>query len=349
MKVATSLKTTGQTVMTPDALAALERAGFSRRDFLKGAGALVVGFRMTAGAGKLDAQTVTPVQPRPTTLNQVDSWVAIARDETVTGYSGKCDFGQGFATVQYQLIAEELSVPLERVRLIYCDTFLTPDQGVTSGSQSHMAEFGATGLRQALATAREALFQMASKQLEVGMDQLMVEDGVIRTMSGPSKQVSYGQLIGGKQLSLTLDSRAVPKDPSKYTILGTSLPRYDIPAKATGQYQYVQHVRVPGMLHGKVVRPPVVGAKVVKVDESSVKSLPGNVRVVVKNDFVGVVADKEWQAAQAAAILDVTWSEGVGLPNQQTFTITCGSSPPAIRIRCSTTIWIRCSSRQRAR
>src|SRR5207302_6593743 len=134
-----------------------------------------------------------------------------------------------------------------------------------------------------------------------------------------SRQVSYGQLVQGKRFNVTVNNRAVPKDPKQYTILGTSLPRFDIPAKVTGQFQYVQHVRLPGMLHGKVVRPPVAGATVVSVNKNSVSSLPGHVQVVVKNNFVGVVADTEWQALQAAAALDVTWSDGIGLPIQQDF------------------------------
>ncbi|MBI3683446.1 MAG: xanthine dehydrogenase family protein molybdopterin-binding subunit [Acidobacteria bacterium] len=314
MRTASSTKSNYPVAMTPDALAALENAGFSRRNFLKRAGALIVTFSMAGSARKLAAQS--PVQ-RGTALNQVDSWIAIARDESITAYSGKCEFGQGFSTVQYQLIAEELNVPLDRITLIFCDTFLTPDQGVTSGSQSHPAEFGATGLRQALATAREALFQMASQQLNVPVDQLMVEDGVIKVTANPSRQMTYGQLIGSKTFNLTLNNRAVVKDPSRYSILGTSVPRYDIPAKVTGEYQYVQNVRVPGMLHGKVVRPPAVGAKVISVNEGSVSGLPGNVKVVVKNDFVGVVADKEWQAIQAAEALEVKWSQGDPLPDQQ--------------------------------
>jgi nicotinate dehydrogenase subunit B len=302
--------------MTPHAFAALENAKtrFSRRGFLQGAGALIVGFSMAGLGKKLAAQAPAATPPDPA---QVDSWVAIAQDESVTAYSGKCDFGQGFETVQYQLVAEELSVPLERVTVIACDTSITPDQGVTSGSQSDPAEFGPSGLRQALATAREALFQMASQQFNVPMDRLAVTDGVISMKDDPTQQVSYGQLIGGQHFQIALNSKAVPKDPHGYTILGTPLPRYDIPAKATGQFQYVQNVRLPGMRHGKVVRPPVAGATVVSVDESSVKALPGNIQVVVKNDFVGVVADKEWQAIKAAAALNVTWSDGSGLPNFQ--------------------------------
>jgi nicotinate dehydrogenase subunit B len=299
--------------MIPDAIETSQFAPFSRRGFLKAAGALVVGFSMTGAVKKLGAQTA---ETRATAPEQVDSWIVVAEDETVTGYVGKCDFGQGFRTVQHQLIAEEMGVSLERVKVVICDTALTPDQGVSSGSQGHPTQFGTGALRQALATAREALFQMASAQLNVPVAQLAVQNGVISMKTDPTRQMSYGKLIGGKRFNLTVSSRAVPKDATQYTILGTSVPRDDIPLKVTGEFQYVQHVRVPGMLHGRVVRPPAVGAKVVSVDESSVKALPGNVKVVVKNDFVGVVADRQWQALQAASALQVTWSTGVTLPNQ---------------------------------
>jgi len=301
--------------MTPDARAALERAGLSRRDFLRTTGMLIIGFSL-AGSTELTAADKQPRSTGAVALDQVDSWIAISADETVTAYSGKCDFGQGFATVQYQLVADELFVPLERVTLIACDTNLSPDQGVTSGSQSSRTEFGPQGLRQALATAREALFQMAADRFAVSVDQLTVQDGVIRVQCDPSQQVTYGQLIGGQQFAITVSTAAVPKDPSQYTVLGTPVPRYDIPAKVTGEYQYVQNVRLPSMLHGKVVRPPVVGAHVISVDESSVQGLPGNIRVVAKKDFVGVVADKEWQARNAALALSVQWSAGDTLPSQ---------------------------------
>ncbi len=302
---------------TPDALEALERAGFSRRDFLRGAGALFVGFS-SAGvlATNAAAQTGPPFATIP--LSQVDSWIAIAANENVIGYAGKCDFGQGFRTVQHQLIAEELSVPIERVSMLICDTALTPDQGVSSGSQAHPTQFGNAALRTALATAREMLLKMASDQMKVSLDQLTVQDGVISVSGDATRRVSYGSLIGGKKFALVLNPSAKAKDAKTYTVLGTSVPRYDIPAKMTGEFQYVHHVRVAGMLHGKVVRPPNVGAKFISVDESAVKGMPGNVKVVVKNDFVGVVADTEWAAQQAALSLDVTWSAGKGLPAQAT-------------------------------
>ena len=307
--------------MTADARAALERAGFSRRDFLKGTGALVVGFSVLgrleiAGVpGKAAAQTLE------IPLNQVDSWIAIGADESITGYTGKCEFGQGFRTVQYQLIADELYVPLERVNLIVCDTSLTPDQGTTSGSQSHPTEFGPNGLRQALATARERLFEIASgpDYLGVPVDQLSVQDGIIFVTADPSQQFTYGQLIGGQQFNLMVNPQAVPKDPSQYTVLGTFVPRYEIPGKMTGTFTFVQQVRVPGMRHGKVVRPPWVGATVIDLDPQSVENLPGNPQVVRVNNFVGIVADSEWEALQAAGALQVTWSEGVTLPAQLDF------------------------------
>lgn len=303
--------------LTADAREALEDAGHSRRSFLKLAGGLVVGFSMAGKATRLAAQTAT----NPTGLvnaAQVDSWVAIGADESVTVYSGKCEFGQGFSTVQMQLAAEELSVPLSRVKLVFCDTGITPDQGTTSGSQSHIAEFGPGGLRQALDTARAALMQLASQYFNTTADQLNVQDGVVSLASDPTQQITYGQLLNGQRFNLILDNSVTPKDPSTYTVLGTSVPRIDIPTKATGQFIFAQNVTVPGMLHGRVVRPPAVGAKFVSVDQSSVSSLPGNIQVVVKKDFVGVVADTQWHAIQAAAALNVTWTDGVTLPDQST-------------------------------
>jgi CO/xanthine dehydrogenase Mo-binding subunit len=314
--------------MTPDAYAALRNAGPSRRNFLKSAGVMIVGFSMAGSVKKLAAQD--PTNPAGLVdATQVDSWIAISTDESVTAYSGKCEFGQGFSTVQTQLVAEELYVPLSRVTVIFCETGITPDQGVTSGSQSHPAEFGPGGLRQALDTARDALWTLASQQLDADMSQLSAKDGIVFLKSDPTQAVSYGQLLFGRRFNLTLNSNTVPKDPKTYTVLGTSVPRIDLPAKATGQFQYVQHVRLPGMLHGKVVRPPTVGATVVNVDQSSVAGLPGRVQVVVKNDFVGVVADTEWHAILATVALNVTWNPGPALPDQTTLYTWITQQPSA--------------------
>jgi len=303
--------------LTPDARAALERAGFLRRDFLKGAGALIVGFS-TGAMRTAHAQFGGP-SPGSPPINQLDSWIAIAADGRVTAYSGKEELGQGISTAQAQLVAEELSVPFNRVNLIYCDTALTPDQAYTAGSQSHPANFNRNNLAQAGATAREALFRLASERLGVPVDQLTASDGVIRLKSDPSKALGYGQLVAGRRFNLQVDPNAKRKPASEWTVLGKPVPRPDIPALVTGEFEFVHNVRVPGMLHGRVVRPPAVGATVMSVDEGSVKNLAGVVKVVVKKNFVGVVAEKPWQAIQAASQVKVTWSAGAGLPSHATF------------------------------
>ena len=294
----------------------LTNEGLSRRDFLRSSGLLIVSFSI---AGKQAmAQFGGPTAGSPP-LNQLDSWIAIAADGSVTAFSGKEELGQGISVAQAQLVAEELCVPFHRVKLIYCDTALTPDQAYTSGSQSHPANFNHSNLAQAGATAREMLLKLASERFAVPVDQLTAADGVIRLKSDPARQIGYGDLIGGKKFNLTLDAKAKRKDPREWTILGKPVPRPDLPAIVTGQFEFVHNVRVPGMLHGRVVRPPAVGATVVSVDESSIKDVPGVVKVVVKKNFIGVVAAKPWQALQAANKLKVTWTPGTGLPKQSDF------------------------------
>ena len=302
--------------MTRNAHAALNREGFSRRDFLKSSGALIVGFSIAGQTGT--AQFGRPVTGSPP-LNQLDSWVAIAADGSVTAYSGKEELGQGISVAQAQLVAEELCVPFQRVRLIYCDTAFTPDQAYTAGSQSHPTNFNQSNLAQACATARETLIRLASERLGIPADRLTANDGAIGDRSKDAKKVTYGQLIGGKKFNLTLDARAKRKDPREWTVLGKPVQNPDLPAIVTGQFEFVHNVRVPGMLHGRVVRPPAVGATVIAVDESSVRDMPGLVKVVVKKNFVGVVAQKPWQALQAANKLKVTWTPGSGLPKQSDF------------------------------
>src|SRR5262245_29801811 len=279
----------------------------SRRDFLKTSGALIVTFSLapeSAVAQRLDGAS----------SNQLDGWLAINADGTVTAYTGKCELGHGLYTAQTQLVAEELSVPFNRVKLIQCDTSLTPDQGTMSGAQSHPTNFNQGALALACATAREALFEIASTRLAAPADQLSVKDGVISLKTDAAKKVSYADLVSGKKFNLTLNTRAKRKNPADWTVLGTPVPRVEIPAMATGEFEFVHNVRVPGMLYGQVVRPPTYGSTLVSVDESSVKSLPGVVKVVVKKNFVGVVAEKPWQAQQAANQLKAAWTPGSPLP-----------------------------------
>ena len=310
--------------MSQGAADALARAGFSRRTFIKGTGALIVSFSMGGALGTLDAQTragafgENPAADSPP-ANEVDSWIAIGSDGSVTAYTGKEELGQGMSTAQIQLVAEELCVPFQRVNLIVADTSLTPDQGVTSGSQSHPANFNNKNLAGACATAREALLQLGSKHLNIPADQLTAVDGTIRSKIDASKKVAYADLVSGKKFDLKVDPAAKRKPASEWTVLGKPIGRPDMPQMATGTFEYAHNVRVPGMLHGMVVRPSAVGASLMNVDESSVSGMPGFVKVVVKKNFVGVVAQKTWQAMQIARALKVTWSPAPELPKQETF------------------------------
>ena len=289
-----------------------------RRTFLTASGALVVSFSMARLADECGSVAAAQLPPgfNGTGSSQLDSWIAVGADGGVTAFTGKCELGHGLYTAQTQLIAEELSVPFNRVRLVQCDTGVTPDQGTTSGAQSHPTNFNHANLALAGATAREALLQLAAPRLGAPVGQLVAKDGVISVKSDPSKNVGYGELVGGRKFNLQLNPSAKRKNPREWTVLGAPVPRVEIPAMVTGQFEYVHNVRVPGMLHGRVVRPPTYGASLVNVDESSIKGLAGVVKVVVKRNFVGVVAEKPWQAIQAASKLKVAWTAGKGLPAQ---------------------------------
>src|SRR5690242_11908199 len=298
----------------------------SRRDFLKTSGALVVSFS-AASLARPFALAQGPFDTHPSHVDpkKLDSWIAVASDGTVTAYTGKCDFGQGMFTVQTQLVAEELCVPLGHVKLIQCDTSVAPDQGTTSGSQSTPTNFNSDNLAQAAATAREALINMAASKFGEPAGQLTVADGVITGKSG--RKITYAELIGSKRFELPLSTTAKRRSPSQWTVLGKPVPALDRTALMTGQFEFVHNVRVPGMLHGRVVRPPEVGATVASVDEGSVKQVPGLVKVVARNNFVGVIAEKQWQAVQAARQLRVKWNPGPGLPAQKTFFETMRKQP----------------------
>src|SRR6185436_10290162 len=305
---------------SPEARTVLEREGLSRRRFLRGSGALVVGFATAKLAPILGvAPDRTATQATRATDSQLDAWLAIAADGTVTAFTGKCELGQGMFTVQTQLVAEELGVAVGRVRLIQCDTARTPDQGTTSGSQSHPTNFNERNLALAAATAREALLQMAAARLQMEEASLQLSDGVIAVRSEPTRRVTVGELVGGRTFNVALNPRARRKPASAWTVLGTSVPRVDLPAMVTAELEYVHNVHVPGMLYGAVVRPPETGATLVSVNERSVATLPGVVKVVVKNNFVGIVAEKPWYALQAAAKLEAKWNTGKALPDHDTF------------------------------
>jgi nicotinate dehydrogenase subunit B len=279
----------------------------SRRNALLGSGALIVTFTLAGPLSEAMGQTGA----KPLALTEVDSFLAIDKAGNVTVYSGKVELGTGVATALRQIVAEELDVPIGRIELIQGDTLLTPDQGTTWGSLT--VQLGGMQLRQASAAARQALLAEAAKKL--GTDQLTVTDGVI---SGGGKKVSYAELIGGKNFSITLDPKQPVKEkaPKDYKIVGKSQPRVDIPAKVTGRFTYMQDYKVPGMLHGRVVRPPAIGAKLESVDDSATKNIPGIVKVVREGNFLGVIASNEWDAIRGANATKVTWSKSETLPDQ---------------------------------
>ena len=277
----------------------------SRRDALLGSGALIVSFSLAGSLGNAQAGA------KPLALTEVDSFLAIDEAGNVTVYSGKVDLGTGVTTALRQIVAEELDVPIGRIELIEGDTLLTPDQGTTWGSLT--IQLGGMQLRQASAAARQALTAEAARKF--GTDQLTVTDGVI---SGGGKKVSYGELIGGKSFAITLDPKQPVKEkaPKDYKIVGKPQPRVDIPAKMTGRFIYMQDFKVPGMLHGRVVRPVAIGAKLEGVDDSALKSIPGIVKVVREGNFLGVVASNEWDAIRGAKAIKANWSKSETLPDQ---------------------------------
>jgi len=290
----------------------------SRREFLKASGELVIYFGAASALRPLaTAQGPFDTHRSHIDPDQLDSWIAVASDGTVTACTGKCDFGQGMYTAQTQLVAEELCVSLERVKLIQCDTNITPDQGTTSGSQSTPTNFNTEGLAQAAATARETLVGIAARKLGVRDDELAVEGGMVVARDG--QRLAYGELIGGKRFGIAVNPAAKRRSPSAWKVMGKPVPSMDRVALMTGTFEFVHNVQVPGMVHGRVVRPPELGATVAKVDMKSVEHIPGLIKVVVRKNFVGVVAQKQFQAEQAAEKLKVDWVPGPNLPAQPDF------------------------------
>lgn len=281
----------------------------SRRDLLKGGGTLVVAFSLPAAHSPARAQAAAA---KPVTLDQVDSFLAIDGKGMVTLFSGKVDLGTGVRIGLQQIVAEELDVPLSALSIVEGDTALTPDQGPTYGSQT--IQIAGMLIRQAAATARSALLDRAAQKLGANKAELTVSDGVVSAPGGAS--TTYAELVGGQSFSLKLDPAAPPKDPSQYKLVGKAIARRDIPEKLTGRFTYMHDVRVPGMLHGAVIRPPALGARLQSVDEASVKDIPGFVRIVRDGDFLGVVTETEWAAVRAARELKTSWSKSETLPEQ---------------------------------
>jgi nicotinate dehydrogenase subunit B len=300
---------------------------FSRRQIIESAGALVVGFAIRGTECVANAAGVEETA-RSVVPESLDSWLSVMRDGSVTLFTGRVDLGTGTETVFAQFVAEELDVPIERVRVVMGDTRLTPDQGKTTASLNVVR--GSQPIRVAAAEARSVLVALAVERLGMPAADLRTEGGFVVPRSASGGGISYGELIGDRRFSVTLEvagrtaediSRGImlkPKAPLKrandYKVVGKSIPRFDIPAKIAGTFEYVHNVRVPGMLHGRVVRPPAIGAKLLSVDADSVRGI-ADAQVVRRNDFLGVVAPREEDAIRALSALQAEWSTSEPLPD----------------------------------
>ncbi len=288
----------------------------SRRAFLSATGGLVV--TLAAPADWVEAATYGAAERPPLKGDQLSSYVTIDPDGTVVAYYGKIDGGQGLETAIAQMVAEEIDVALERVRVVMGDSGLTVDMGGASAAIG--VSHGGTMLRRTAAEARRLLIDMASRKLGVPAEQLTVTDGVVHAIADKSKRVTYAELIGGRYFDqkvkwngrlsngLQVETPAPLKKHTEFKVIGQSPLRRDLPGKVFGTLEMVNDVRLPGMLHARMIRPTVAGAVPVKVDEDSVKDIPG-AKVVWIKDFLAVVAEKEWNAVRAAKALKVTWSE----------------------------------------
>jgi CO/xanthine dehydrogenase Mo-binding subunit len=289
----------------------------ARRELLKAGGALIVGFSL--GGQAIAEAAKTPARGAaagPPDAKKLDTWLAIGADNVATLYIGFVELGQGTTTALPQVAAEELDLDLDQIRTVQHDTNVTPSQGGTYSSASIAR--GSPQVRAAAAEARQALLAMASKALGAPADQLVVSRGVVSVKGSPGRSVTYGKLVGGRLFDLEVTGKAPVKDPSGYRTVGKAAPRKDIPAKVRGEYGYVQHQRLPGMLHARVVRPRGqraygAGAKVAAVDEASIADIVG-AKVVRRGDFLAVVAPVEWDAVKAARQLKVTWDAAPTLP-----------------------------------
>ena len=319
----------------------------SRRDFLKTSGLFVLGFSGVGGlgvggfgvagvgrSGSGHADTVNPY-PDPDFL-QLDSWLVVHEDGTATFYVGKTDGGQGTGTAMRQMMCDELDLAYDRATLVMGRTDMTVDQGGSGGSDA--IERDALAARRVAAEARRVLLEMASERFEVPVDELTVHEGVISVADDPARAATYGDLIGGRRFDVALTGRNVnettglaPVKPvQELKIVGQSIPRYDIPAKVDGSLEWAVDVKLPGMVHARNVRPPFAGARLVLIDESSVRDIPGLLRVFREGNYVAVVCEREEQAIQAAERLAVEWEKPETAPfpsSEDLFDYMRGAAP----------------------
>src|SRR5712672_740222 len=289
-----------------------------RRRVLAGGGALVVSFSLgNALAQDQSTPAVAPVQNPPGSLKGaplLDSWIRIDADGSVTVFTGKAELGQGFKTAFQQIAAEELDVPFASLKVVTADTRLTANEGYTSGGNS-MKDSG-TAIQNAAAQVRELLVAEAARRLDLPAENLRTENGAVISTDG--RRLRYGELVAADMLHVQAQPKSSLKDPATFKVMGQPIPRVDIPAKVTGGAAYVQDMRLPGMVHARVVRPPSYGAQLTECDTAGIEKLPGVVKVIRDGNFLAVIATKEFQAIKAMAALSsaAKWRETATLPKQ---------------------------------
>ena len=289
-----------------------------RRRVLAGGGALIVSFSLgNAFAQDQSTPAAAPVQGPPGSLKGapfLDSWIRIDADGSITVFTGKAELGQGFKTAFRQIAAEELDVPFASLKVVTADTRLTANEGYTSGSNS-MKDSG-TAIQNAAAQMRELLVAEAARRLDLPAENFRTENGAVISTDG--RRLGYGELVAADMLHVQAQPKSRLKDPATYRVMAQPIPRVDIPAKVTGGAAYVQDMRLPGMVHARIVRPPSYGAQLTDCDPSAVEKLPGVVKVVRDGNFLAVAAKKEFQAIKAMNALSAAakWKETPSLPKQ---------------------------------
>ncbi|HTA99694.1 MAG TPA: molybdopterin cofactor-binding domain-containing protein [Bradyrhizobium sp.] len=287
-----------------------------RRRVLAGSGALIVSFSLgDAFAQDQGAPAAAPKPPASlATAPYLDSWIRIDADGSITAFTGKCELGQGFKTAFQQIAAEELDMPFDSLKVITADTSRTANEGYTSGS--HSMQDSGTAIQHAAAQVRALLIAEAARRLDLPAENLRTENAAVIAPDG--RRLGYGELVAQDMLHVQAQATSTLKDPATFKIMGQPIPRVDIPAKVTGGAAYVQDMRLPNMVHARVVRPPSYGAQLTECDTAVVENLPGVVKVIRDGNFLAVVAKKEFQAIKAMAALSAAakWKETPSLPKQ---------------------------------
>jgi nicotinate dehydrogenase subunit B len=289
-----------------------------RRRVLAGSGALIVSFSLSNAFAQDQSAPAAAPAPKPpgslATTPYLDAWIRIDADGTITAFTGKVELGQGFRTAFQQIAAEELDVPFASLKVVTADTSRTANEGYTSGS--HSMQDSGTAIQYAAAQVRALLVAEAARRLNLPAENFRTENAAVVAPDG--QRFAYGDLVAGDMLHVQAQPASKLKDPSIFNVMGQPIPRVDIPAKVTGGAAYVQDMRLPGMVHARVVRPPSYGAQLTECDTSSVEKLPGVVKVVRDGNFLAVVASKEFQAIKAMAALSAAakWKETPSLPKQ---------------------------------